>query len=180
MNGIFRGIRPLDYVLAGLMTVAGALLMYENISASDADLPHPQSSTSWAMLPVFVLVTLPILWRRRSILAVIGVTAVATLAHVLAFGWLTRCGVVIPLAFALAYAVGRFAGARWNHVIGLVGVLVVQLVMLARDASIDTIAGALPVVLPGTALFYGIGLLVQNRVTRQSAGVTPVTERAAA
>ena len=181
MNGIFRGIRPLDYVLAGLMTAAGVFIMLENVTASSSDgLPHPLSSTSWVMVPAFLLVTLPILWRRRNILAVVAVTAVATLAHVLAFGWITRCGVELPLAFALAYAVARFAGSWRNQVLGLVGIVVMQLVMLARDASIDTIAGGLAVALPLTALFYGIGLLVQNRVTRQSAGVAPITERSAA
>ena len=180
MNTIFRGIRPFDYLLAGLMTAAGAFLMYENISLTDDDLPHQLSTTSWAILPVFLLVTLPVLWRRRNILAVIGVTTVATLAHVLAFGWLTRCGVVIPLAFALAYAVARFAGAWRNHVTGLAGLVVLQVVMLVRDASIDTVAGGLAIALPGIALFYGIGVLVQNRVTKQSARVAVVNERAAA
>ena len=180
MNEIFRGIRPLDYVLAGLMTAGGAFLMYENITATDTNLPHPQSSTSWTMLPVFPLVTLPILWRRRNIVAVVGITALLTLAHVLAFGWLTRCGVEIPLGFALAYAVARFGGAWRNHVLGLVGIVVGQLIMLARDASIDSVAGALVIALPGIALFYGIGLFVQNRVTKQSVGVAPVNERAAA
>ena len=33
MNAIFKGIRPLDYVLAALATAAGAFLMYENITA---------------------------------------------------------------------------------------------------------------------------------------------------
>jgi hypothetical protein len=182
MNGIFKGVRPLDYVLAGLMTAAGAFLMYENIAATSTEkLPHAQSTTTWAMLPAFLLVTLPILWRRRNILAVIGVTAVTTAAHVLAFGWNTRCGVELPLTFALAYAVGRFAGARRNHVIGLAGIVVVQLVMLVRDASIDTLPSALPLALPIAALFYGIGLFVQNRVSKkQPAVAAPVIERVAA
>src|SRR5215207_7615449 len=118
MNGILKGVRPLDYVLAAVLTVAGAYLMYENIAADASDLPHPLSSTSWAMLPAFLLVTVPILWRRRHILAVIGITTVAAAAHVLAFGWVTRCGVALPLSFALAYAVARFGGARRNHLIG--------------------------------------------------------------
>jgi hypothetical protein len=180
MKEIFQGIRPLDYVLAGLMSVAGVALMFENILATDGNLPHPVSTTTWAMAPAILLVTLPILWRRRNITAVVGVTAVTTLAHVLAFGWLTRCGVVIPLGFALAYAVGRFAGAWRNHAIGLAGIVVAQLVMLVRDASIDTVAGALPIVLPGIALFYGLGALVQNRVTKQSGGLAPAHERTAA
>jgi hypothetical protein len=180
MNEILKGIRPLDYVLAGLMTAAGVLLMVENIAATDGNLPHPLSTTTWAMLPVFLLVTLPILWRRRNILTVVGVTAVVTLAHVIAFGWVTRCGVVIPLGFALAYAVARFAGSWLNQLIGLGGVVVLELVMLWRDASIDTVAGALVIVLPGIALFYGVGVLVQNRVTKQTAGVATVHERTAA
>jgi hypothetical protein len=180
MNEILRGVRFLDYVLAGLMTAAGVLLMSMNITANEEGLPHALSSTSWAMVPAFVLVTLPILWRRRNILAVIGVSAVATGAHVLAFGWVTRCGVELPLSFALAYAVARFAGGWKNHVIGLSGIAVLQLVMLVRDASIDTVASALPLAVPIAALFYGVGLVVQNRVSRkQPAAVTPATESAA-
>ncbi|MCW6003448.1 hypothetical protein K1W54_02455 [Micromonospora sp. CPCC 205371] len=180
MNEILRGVRPLDYVLAGLMTAAGVFLMYVNIAGDEQDLPHALSSTSWAMLPAFVLVTLPILWRRRNILAVIGVTAAATAGHVLAFGWITRCGVELPLSFALAYAVARFAGGWKNHVIGLAGIGILQLVMLVRDASIDTVAGALPLAIPLAVLFYGAGLFVQNRVSKkQPAAVTPAVERAA-
>lgn len=180
MNELFKGIRPLDYVLAGLMTAAGVFLMAENVSASGEDLPHPLSTTTWAIVPVFLLVTLPILWRRRNIVAVVAITTVTTVAHVLAFGWITRCGVLIPLTFALAYAVGRFGGALRNHVIGLALIVVLDLVMLARDASIDTVVSALPVALPGVALFYGIGVLVQNRVSRHSVGNAPVDERLAA
>ncbi|WP_112240875.1 hypothetical protein [Kribbella monticola] len=180
MNEIFQGIRPLDYVLAALTSAAGVLLMVENVTASGEDLPHPLSTTSWAMVPAFLLVTLPILWRRRNILAVVAITTVLTAAHVLAFGWITRCGVLIPLGFALAYAVGRFAGARRNQVFGLAGIVVLNLAMLARDASIDTVVSALPVALPGVALFYGIGVLVQNRVSRHSVGNAPVDERLAA
>ena len=86
----------------------------------------------------------------------------------------------LPLAFALAYAVGRFGGAWRNHAFGLAGIVVLNLVMLARDASIDTVASALPVALPGVALFYGVGVLVQNRVSKHSVGNAPVDERLAA
>jgi len=180
MNTILRGIRPLDYVLAGLMTAAGAFLMYANIAMDGEELPHALSSTSWAMLPAFLLVTLPILWRRRNILAVVGVTTAATVLHVLAFGWVTRCGVVLPLSFALAYAVARFAGGWKNQVTGLAGIAILQLVMLVRDASIDTVGGALPLAIPLAALFYGAGVIVQNRISKkQPAVATPAVEHAA-
>jgi hypothetical protein len=183
MNGILKGVRPLDYVLAGLMTALGALLMVENIaSPDDADLAHPVSTHSWLILPVFVLVTLPILWRRRNILAVIGATIAASAVHLLAFDWLTRCGATLPLSFALAYAVARFAGTIRNQLIGVAGIVLLQVVVLFHDSSIGQVGDGLVISLPGAALFYGIGLLVQNRVSKkyhQSAAVAPLAERAA-
>jgi hypothetical protein len=182
MNGILKGVRPLDYLLAGLMTVLGAFLMVENITApADADLAHPLSTHSWVILPVFLLVTLPILWRRQHILAVIGVTIAASAVHLLAFGWLTRCGATLPLSFALAYAVARFAGNVRNQLLGVAGIVALQVVVLVHDSSIGPIGDGLAIALPGAALFYGIGLLVQNRVSskQQPAAVAPVAERAA-
>ena len=183
MSDILKGVRPLDYVLAGVLTLAGVFMMYENIAAGDdSSLPHPVSTTSWLIVPVFLLTTLPILWRRRNVLAVVGVTTAATAVHVLAFGWLTRCGVLLPVSFALAYAVARFAGGPRRQVAGLAGILIMQLVVLVRDSSIDDVASALPLSIPAAAIFYGIGLAVQNRVSRnqQAAAAVPVAERTAA
>jgi hypothetical protein len=181
MNEILKSVRPLDYVLAGVLSLAGAFLMYENmVLGDDPSLAHPVDTTSWLILPVFLLVTLPILVRRRNILAVVAVTAAATALHVVAFGWLTRCGVGLPLSFALAYAVARFAGSRRNHLLGLAGVVVVQLLVLVQDSSTGGILGALPIALPGAALLYGIGLFVQNRVSSKQQADQPVPARTAA
>ena len=168
MNAIFKGIRPFDYVLAALATVAGIFLMYENISGRDHGLPHAQSTTTAAMLPFFLAVTVPILWRRRNILAVVGVTTVALAVHVVLFGWNTRCGVVLPLSFALAYAVARFAAGRRDHLLGLTLILLLQVVTIARDASIDTLFSALPLAVAGGAIFYGIGRFVQVMVNKKA------------
>ncbi|GIM88402.1 hypothetical protein [Paractinoplanes toevensis] len=160
-------IRPLDYLLAALMTAAGVFLMWENINAgNDPSLIHPASTDSWLVVPAFLIVTVPILWRRWNPAAIAGITAVATGLHVLAFGWLTRCGVVLPLSFALAYAIARYAGTRRDHLLGLAAVVVLLVITLFRDSSAD-LAGALPIALPGAALFYGAGLLVQNRVSKK-------------
>jgi len=167
MNAIFKGIRPLDYVLAALFTGGGVYLMHENMTASGHGLAHPVSTTTAAMVPFFLAVTVPILWRRRNILAVIGVTTLALALHVVLFGWLTRCGVVLPLSFALAYAVARFAVGRRDHLIGLIAILLLQIITIARDSSIDTIIGALPICLVGGAIFYGIGRFVQVMVNRK-------------
>jgi len=176
MSQIFRGVRPLDYVLAVILTAAGVFLMAENITAGDdPSLIHPASTTSWLIVPLFLLVTVPVLWRRRNVALVAGVTAAATAGHVLAFGWLTRCGVVLPLSFALAYAVARYARGRRDHVLGLAGLVVLIVVTLLRDSSAD-LAGASPIALGGLALFYGAGWLVQNRVSKRSAAIPQASQ----
>src|SRR5690348_14003367 len=114
-------IKPLDYVLAAVMSAGGVFLMWENINADvdDPSLIHRISTQSWLIVPAFLRVTVPILWRRTNPALVAGVTAAAAAVHVLAFDWLTRCGVVLPLAFALGYAVARFARTRRDHALGL-------------------------------------------------------------
>jgi len=161
-----KDIRPLDYVLTAGMAALAALIAFENITAgAGADLAHPLDSHSALMVPVFVLAALPILWRRRNILAAIGVSFVIVAASLPAFGWVTRCGFALPLSVAMAYAVARFAGSRQNHVIGLVGILALQLVTLVQDSSTGGL-GALGVSVPAAALCYGVGLFVQSRARR--------------
>ena len=105
-----------------------------------------------------------ILWRRRNILAVTAVTAAATAAHVLAFDWVTRCGVGLPLSFALAYAVGRFAGGRNHQILGVAGVVLVQFLVLVKDSSTGGL-GPILATIPLGLLFWGAGRLVASRTT---------------
>ena len=159
MGTIFTGIRKGDAVLATLLTALGVLLMVENIEAgpgSDVRI----DSQSWLMIPVFAAATLPILWRRRNLPAVFGVTAVALAVHVLAFGWVIRCGAGLPLAFALAYAVGRLTVGR-TSVLGLLATVVVQVLVLVQDSA----AGL--AILPATAVIgvaaWGVGVWLRRR-----------------
>jgi hypothetical protein len=173
---ILKGVRPLDYVVTAVATAAGALLMAANVTADATDLPHALTTRTWAMLPVFLLVTVPSLWRRRDITIAVGGTALATVLHVLLFGWVTRCGVLLPLTLVLGYSVARFAASRRDQLIGMTGLLLVHMVMLYRDASIDTVPNGLMVALPALLLAYGAGLVVQNQVSRRrSVPAAPVT-----
>ena len=169
---IFKGIRPLDYVLTAVMVALAAFIGLENVNAgADADVAHALDSHSALMIPVFMLAALPILWRRRNIVAAIGVSFVVTAASVPMFGWVTRCGWALPLSFAMAYAVARFAGSKQNHLIGLVGIVALQIVTLMKDSStggLDALLFSLPV----AALFYGVGYFVQSRAEKQSAAPT--------
>jgi hypothetical protein len=162
-----KGIRPLDYLLTAVLVAAAGLIGFENVNAgADADVAHALDSHSALMIPVFAVAALPILWRRRSIIAAIAVSFVVTAASVPMFGWVTRCGWALPLAFAMAYAVARFAGSKQNHLIGLAGLLALQVVALMKDSATGGL-GALALSLPLTALCYGVGLLVQSRAARR-------------
>ena len=75
--------------------VAGAI--------ADGSMVHTVSSHSPWMIPVFAAATIPVLWWRRSPLAAAGVVLGVLVVHDLLFGWVTRCGAGLPLAFVLAF-----------------------------------------------------------------------------
>jgi hypothetical protein len=172
MNSILRGVRPLDCVLAAAMTALGVVLMVSNMQGSDDGTRI--DSTSWVMIPVFAAVTAPILFRRRNLWAVLGVTAAALAVHVVAFDWVVRCGAGLPLAFALAYSVGRLMTERVQSFGALAAVIGIQALVLVRDSA----AGL--EIIPATAAisvaFWGAGLYLQQRAQRtvQAAPAAPV------
>jgi hypothetical protein len=176
MNTIFDKVQRGDVALAALMTVLGGALMVENITAptNASDIAHSIDSHSVWMLPAMVLVTLPILWRRRGTLPVIAVTAIALGLHVLAFGWVVRCGSALPLAFALAYGVGRLTQSRLESVVGLVATIGVQFLVLVQDSA----AGL--EILPFTAVIgavaWGAGLRISSSEANRAEQSVPVIE----
>jgi hypothetical protein len=175
---IVKGIRPLDYVLTAVMVALAVVIGFENVNAgADADLEHPIDSHSALMIPVFATAALPILWRRRGILAAIGLSFVVLAVSVPAFGWVTRCGFALPLSMAMAYAVARFAGSKQNHLIGLVGILAVQIVTLMKDSETGGL-DALGLSVPAAVVAYGIGVSVQSRAREKAAEPTLGLEHA--
>ncbi len=173
---ILKGIRPSDYVLTAAMVALAALLGVANITmGADEDLAHALDSQSPLLVPVFMAATLPVLWRRRSVLAAIGTSFVIVAASIPVFGWVTRCGFALPLSIAMGYAVARFAGGRQNHLIGLVGIFALQVVTLVRGASTGGL-GALTLSVPLAALAYGIGCVVQNRSEKDAERTTLTPE----
>ena len=164
---IFDGVRKGDVALAAVTTGLGALLMSENVLAGPGGEARIDSH-SWLSLPVFAAATVPVLWRRRSMPAVLAVTAVALAVHVLAFGWLVRCGAGLPLAIALAYGVGRLMDGRASWA-GLVAVTGIQFLVLVRDSVAGL--GVLPFTAVISAAFWGVGLYLQKRSDRDVAAV---------
>jgi hypothetical protein len=167
---IFEGVRKGDVALAVATTALGVAQMTENMLAG-ADADVRVDSHSWLLLPVFAAATVPVLWRRRSMPAVLAVTAVALAVHVLAFGSLVRCGAGLPLAFALAYGAGRLMAGRTSW-LGLAAAIGIQFLVLGRD----TAAGL--EIIPVTALIgvaaWGIGMWLRRRALRGASVAAPV------
>jgi signal transduction histidine kinase len=166
---VFRGIRPVDWVLAGALTSLGVFLMVEDVlfqdahvasAIADGTMVHEMTSHSWAMVPVFALATIPVLWWRRGVVAVTGIALAVMVLHDLLFGWVTRCGVGLPLAFVLAY-LGAVALERRQAVIvlGLATLLTAAVLVVDATTGFEPIVLAFPIVL----IVFGIGRAVRHR-----------------
>lgn len=169
MTTFLRGVRPLDVVLTLLLVTAATFIAVENMAGgfgNEADLRHPLDTTSWFLVPGTLAVVAPILWRRRNLLTVIGVTLALMGLHVLAFGWAIRCGWALPLTFAMTYAVGRFISARPTAVVAMVGIAGIQFVSLVKDSLPGP--EIMPVTVGIALVFWAVGVLVRRTSTKRS------------
>ncbi|MFK4083468.1 sensor histidine kinase [Kribbella sp. NPDC020789] len=164
-----RGIKPVDWLLAGGLTAIGVLLMLENVQLPDTEvqraiaegsMAHGMSSHSFWMIPVFAGATAPVLWWRRGIFAVTGVSVAVMAVHDLLFGWVTRCGAGLPLAFVLTFlgALTVRRTAAWL-VCGLNVVLTALVLVVDATTGPRVIALAVPVVL----IVFAVGLAARHR-----------------
>ncbi len=164
MSTLLTGVRKGDAVLAALLTALGVVLMVADVTSPDPALR--MDSTSWLMVPVFAAATVPILWRRRNLVAVYAVTIAALTVHVLAFGWTVRCGAGLPLSFALAYSAGRLA-KRWHSVALLAASIAVQAIVLVKDSAAGLTI--IPVTAVMAAVAWGIGAWLRTRSSKHAA-----------
>jgi len=169
MSEVFRGIKVRDWLLAGVLTALGVLLMVLNVSTTDAEFAgdiadgsafHPMDSHSPWMIAVFAAATVPVLWWRRSVLAVTGVALAAMVLHDLLFGWVTRCGAGLPLAYVLTFLVAlTYDRARAWLVCGLCVLLTVAVLVIDATTGPNVLVLALPIVV----IVFGIGRAARHR-----------------
>ncbi|MFY9932695.1 MAG: hypothetical protein WAK82_32310 [Streptosporangiaceae bacterium] len=169
MTWAFRGIKIGDWILAGVLTALGVVLMVFNVRSTDAQVAravadgsmvHTLSSHSLWMIPVFAAATVPVLWWRRSLLAVIGVAIVVMVLHDVLFGWVTRCGAGLPLALVLAFlAALTYERAKAWLAAGLSALLAFAVVVVDATTGPNVIGLVLPVML----IVFGIGWAVRRR-----------------
>jgi hypothetical protein len=166
---VLRGVRPVDWVLAGALTALGSWLMLLDVlvqdtevasAVADGTMVHQMTSHSWAMVPVFAVATVPVLWWRRSVIAVTGIALAVMVLHDLLFGWVTRCGAGLPLAFLLAYlgAVALQRRRAWV-MLGLTTLLTAAVLVVDSTTGFEAFVLAGPIVLIG----FGIGRAVRHR-----------------
>jgi glucose-6-phosphate-specific signal transduction histidine kinase len=169
-NRILRRVRPVDWVLAGALTALATWLMVENVLFQDdhaaaaiakGTMVHEMTSHSWAMVPLFALGSAAVLWWRRSLIVVTGFALAVTVLHDLLFGWVTRCGAGLPLAFVLAYLGAVTLERRKAWV-----VLVLATLLTAAVLVVDSTTGFEPFVLalPIVLIVFGIGRAVRQRL----------------
>jgi hypothetical protein len=144
-----------DAAIAAAASVVAVLYM-----ASEVD--DPKIKASIAAVPLFLAVPATLLWRRRAPLAALGGLLVAVLVHAAIFGTdVIRCGIVIPVSFALAYAAGARLPRR-DAIVGLVLAEAAVVGMILLDGA-DGIIGAIPLVTPLILVLWGIGRVAHSR-----------------
>ncbi len=169
MGEVFRGIKVRDWLLAGALTAFGFVLMRFDVAVSDTQvgravaegsMVHAMSSHSPWMVPVFALATAPVLWWRRSVIGVIGVALAVMALHDVLFGWVTRCGAGLPLAFVLVF-LGAVAYDRTKAWIA--GGLAVVLAVVVVVVDSTTGPGVLILAGPIALVVFGIGRAARHR-----------------
>src|SRR3984957_13873683 len=169
MSGVFRGIKAGDWILAGILTALGVLLMVFDVqetgaqvarAIADGSMVHVENSRSLWMIPVFAAAAISVLWWRRSLLAVTGVAIVVMALHDVLFGWVTRCGAGLPLALVLVFlAALSYQGAKACLAVGLSALLAFAVVVVDATTGPNVIGIVLPVML----IIFGIGWAVRRR-----------------
>jgi signal transduction histidine kinase len=155
---VWRGVRPIDTVVVACLVALGVVLMVMDIGSDD---PTTRiDSHSWWLLPVFLAAVVPVLWWRRNLIAVVGVSVVVMTAHDLLFGHLVRCGAALPLVFVLAFLCGLGYDRR-RSLLGLALVALLTAAVLAVDSAAGP--GLIPLALLVTTVIWGIGGAARSR-----------------
>jgi signal transduction histidine kinase len=169
MGEVFRGVKGRDWVLAGFLTALGVLLMQLNVRIPDDEVANAiaegsmvraMSSHSAWMIPVFVAAIVPVLWWRRGVITVTAIAIAVMAVHDAIFGWVTRCGAGLPLAFALAFLGALvYDRAKAWLACALAAILAAAVVVVDATTGPNALGLAVPVVL----IVFGVGRAARHR-----------------
>jgi signal transduction histidine kinase len=155
MTSARERIGRLDVTIAAVASIIAAAYMIQEVVDDKYDVTP-------VAVPFFVLVTIPLLWRRSApLLALVGVFG-AELLHFLVFGQIVRCGIVLPVAIVLAFSTGARLESR-QALYGLGLALATCLTVCLTDTSEGADLAAMTFVAPLTIAIWGVGRLVHSR-----------------
>jgi signal transduction histidine kinase len=157
--------RRLDYVIVALLSAFAMYVMVESINVVNSpDRPADAEAVihidgllpSWTGVPLILLVTVPLLWRRSAPLAALAASFAGLLVNeALAGSEFLRCGVVLITALMFAFA----CGSRVSGPLGLVLSLALVFVSTAIELTMP-----MPLILTATVgASWAIGRLVRSR-----------------
>jgi len=145
-------ITKLDVGITAAVAVLGLVLMVANVT-------DPEIEASVVSVPLFLIVTLPMLWRRAAPLAAAAAVTVLLLVHLVLFGTeVIRCGVILPMCFLLAFSSGKYLDKR----LALAGLGLCSIPILIEGAYFIGVPFSL-VVVGVTAVIWATGRLVRSR-----------------
>jgi hypothetical protein len=101
-----------------------------------------------------------VLWWRRGVLVVTSISLGVMALHVLSFGWVTRCGAGLPLAFVLAF-LGALSYERRRAWLSCLLAALLTGVLLVMDSSAGP--SALVLALPVVLIVFGVGRAARHR-----------------
>ncbi len=146
-----------DFVIAGVVTVLCVVLFGV---IDDPGEPAAGSLERTLGAAAFVLITAPVLWRRRAPVQAAAGFLVAVGLHVAAFGTVTRCGLVLPVSFVLGFAAAANLPQR-EALLALGGIVAAQAVMLLDDGSAGL--DAMVIAVPAALAVWAGGRIVRSR-----------------
>jgi hypothetical protein len=153
-----------DIAIASVLSVLGVLLMYLNVVEPAAE--EELGAVRWGgilpiefALPLFLLVTVPLLWRRAAPLAAVAASFAGLVVNEVLIGTdVLRCGVVLPTALFFAFTAGAQLSGRDSR-LGLA--LAAGLTLLDFSVGFDPFTTA--VATSVTAVAWAIGRVVRSR-----------------
>ena len=141
-----------DVVITGVVSLWALVLMQSNMADDAVEM-------SALGIPLFLGVTIPLLWRRTAPMAALSASLVALVVHDLLFGIEPiRCGVVLPTTFLLVYSAGKLLDAREARISLAIGLCSILAESITFFGPFGAVFGAV------TAVFWGIGRLTRSRV----------------
>jgi signal transduction histidine kinase len=112
--------------------------------------------------PLFVGLTVPLLWRRVAPLGALAAVFVALLIHAALFGAVVRCGIAFPVVFLLVFAAGARL-PRDRALLGLALAVAICVAVCLTDGKYGAPPEAITFLAPMALVVWGAGRLVRSR-----------------